>query len=67
MVDVTAPTGENAVTLVALTAPGGSFRVPFNLTKVVDRFGPGTYTVQASIFDASELDDAESNPVQITV
>jgi hypothetical protein len=67
VVDVTAPTGEDAATAVTLTVPDGSFRARVDLTKALATFGRGTYTVQASIFDADELDDATSNQVQLVL
>ncbi|MFD9192336.1 IPT/TIG domain-containing protein [Streptomyces phaeochromogenes] len=67
VVDVTAPSGRDAATLVALTAGDGKMQVAFDLSGAVKVHGPGTYTVQASIFDADELDDAASNIIQITV
>jgi hypothetical protein len=67
VVDITAPSGKGVSTLVALTAPDGRVAVRFDLSDAVKKHGPGTYSVQASIFNADELDDATSNVVQINV
>jgi hypothetical protein len=67
LIDVTAPGGRIATTLAALTAADGRVRSDVDLTAVVKEHGPGTYTVQAFIFDADELDDASSNTAQLTI
>jgi hypothetical protein len=63
----TSPSGETAVTNVRMTAANGSVQIPLDLRDAIDKFGSGSYTVQAFIFEADELDDASSNIVQITV
>ncbi len=67
VIDVTEPGGRDVVNLITLTLPDGSFQADFDLRDAVDRFGPGAYTAQAFIFDADELDDAESNVIQLSV
>jgi hypothetical protein len=67
MVDVTAPSGKPAGTPVTLTGPNGQVQLTLDLRGAVKQHGAGTYSVQASIFDADELDDATSNTVQITI
>lgn len=67
VVDVNEPGGRDVLNLVTLTRPDGSFEVSFDLRDAVDRFGPGAYDVQSFIFDADELDDAESNVIQLSV
>lgn len=67
MMDVIAPSGKVAATRVALTAPNGQVEVGFDLSDAVQEHGPGTYSVQASVFDATELDDATSNAIPITI
>lgn len=67
VVDVSEPGGRDVANLVTLTRPDGTFEVSFDLRDAVDRFGPGAYTVQSFIFDADELDDAESNVIQLSV
>jgi hypothetical protein len=66
VVDVSAPSGHVVSSVEVSTTPNGTFQARMDLRKVVARFGAGTYTVQASIIDADELDDAESNVVQVT-
>jgi hypothetical protein len=67
VVDVSEPGGTDVETLVVLTEPDGSFRVGFDLARAYDVFGGGTYVVQAFIFDADQLDDAESNRIQLSL
>jgi hypothetical protein len=67
VIDVTTPTGKEAASLVAFTDPKGQVQVTLDLSKAVKKYGKGTYAVQASIFNADELDDATSNIVQINV
>ncbi|WP_207010511.1 IPT/TIG domain-containing protein [Nocardioides aromaticivorans] len=67
VIDVSEPGGRDVLNLVTLTQPDGSFEVSFDLRDAVDRFGPGAYAVQSFIFDADELDDAESNVIQLSV
>ena len=67
VIDVTGPSGKDAATVVGLTAANGRVQITFDLRRAVNDHGPGTYTVQASIFDADELGDAASNVIQITV
>jgi hypothetical protein len=66
VIDLTAPSGKHAKTLVGLTGPDGRVQVTFDLRSAVKQNGTGTYNVQASIFNADELDDATSNMIQIT-
>ncbi|TNM39688.1 hypothetical protein FHP29_12540 [Nocardioides albidus] len=67
VIDVSEPGGRDVVNLVTLSRPDGSFEASFDLRDAVDRHGPGAYTAQAFIFDADELDDAESNAIQLSV
>ncbi len=67
VVEVSAPSGKPAGTFVARTGPAGEVTVWMDLEKAVDAHGDGTYTVRAGLFDADTLNDAEANPVQITV
>lgn len=66
VVDVSAPTGTVVSSVQAFTAANGTFQARMDLRKVVDRLGRGTYLAQASIIDATELDDGESNVVSVT-
>jgi hypothetical protein len=50
-----------------MTTPSGStFRIEMDLRKALARTGGGTYTIRGAIVDADELDDADSNVVQLT-
>jgi hypothetical protein len=67
VVDVSAPSGRVVSSVQVSTAANGTFQARMDLRKVLARFGAGTYTVQASIIDADELDDAQSNVAQVAL
>jgi hypothetical protein len=67
VVDVANPTGRPVKSAEVTTTVSGGFRVRLDLREALKRFGRGTYSVQASILDADELDDASSNVVQIGI
>ena len=64
VVDATGPAGRAALAVETTTTANGTFRAALDLRKAYDQLGPGAYSVQASIVNADELDDAESNVVQ---
>ncbi len=64
VVDVAAPSGRTALAVETTTTASGTFQVELDLRAAVSQHGAGTYTVQAAIVNADELDDAESNVVQ---
>jgi hypothetical protein len=66
VVDVTGPSGKPVLATGTMTQPSGSFRIDVDLSEVLSRAGGGGYTVRGAIIDADELDDAESNVVQLT-
>lgn len=64
LVDIMAPDTKSRITEEVFTEAGGGFLAIIDFRMLVDRFGPGTYAAQASIYDADELADAESNVIQ---
>ena len=61
------PAGRSVATLETSTDPGGAFRLTADLRTVAETSAPGTFSVQAFLFDADYLADAESNLVQISI
>jgi hypothetical protein len=67
VIDLTAPSGELVGEFNTRTAANGSFQLQADVERIVAEAGPGSYGVQAFIFDADELADAESRLVQIKI
>lgn len=67
VVDATGPSGRAALAIETTTTANGEFRAELDLRSAFKQQGPGVYSVQASILNADELDDAESNVVQLAL
>jgi hypothetical protein len=67
VVDASGPSGRSALAVETATTANGAFRAQLDLRAAFKQQGPGVYSVQASILNADELDDAESNVVQLTL
>jgi hypothetical protein len=67
IVTVAAPTGQSALAEQAFTTGSGELQHRLDLSLAVAKHGNGTYTVRAMVLDADELEDSESNAVQMTV
>lgn len=67
VVTVMGPTGKPAQADQTFTTASGELQHRMDLRPAVAEHGTGTYTVRATVLDADELEDAESNAVQIVV
>jgi IPT/TIG domain len=65
VIEMFEPGGKPAFQHAIGTQPDGSFRDLIDFRSVLKVFGSGVYSVKASIFDATDLDDAESNVIQV--
>ena len=66
LVDVLLPDGKTHRRAETRTKPSGQFQPPVGLLDENRKLQPGPYRVQAFIFHASELADAESNVIYVT-
>jgi hypothetical protein len=66
LVDVLLPDGKTHRSAETRTKPSGQFQAPVGLLDENRKLQPGPYRVQAFIFHASELADAESNVIYVT-
>lgn len=62
---IVAPDHKTTTSEFTLTASDGRFSIPIRVKDLLKETGSGAYTLRASIFEANELADAESNALQV--
>lgn len=67
VIEMFEPGGKPALQHAVGTKPDGAFKDVIDVRRVLKDFGPGVYSVRASIFDATDLADAESNVIQVQI